>query len=109
MKTQQQTIDEILIWRPLSSRSTRKPLGGRRLFKKLGIDGLQALDAYAPEQHFMLNFLTTELQGVPFSTLAERIQPGVKSHRIQQTRSQILCEVLWNQKDHVPPRVAVPV
>ncbi len=77
MRTQQQTIDEIL---DLASAQFKVPrealLPDDDFFKKLGIDSLQALSLLTRlEQHFNVELPDYELQGVSdFRTLAERIQ-----------------------------------
>ena len=77
MRTQQQTIDEILDLASTQFKVPREALSpDDDFFKKLGIDSLQALSLLTRlEQHFNVELPDYELQGVSdFRTLAERIQ-----------------------------------
>jgi acyl carrier protein len=77
MKTQEQTLDEILDLAAKHFKVERKKLGpDDDFFKTLGIDSLQALDLLTRlENHFHVELPDYELQGVSdFRTLAERIQ-----------------------------------
>jgi acyl carrier protein len=77
MKTQDQTLDEIL---DLAAKHFKVERGNLTpdddFFKTLGIDSLQALDLLTRlENHFHVELPDYELQGVSdFRTLAERIQ-----------------------------------
>jgi acyl carrier protein len=77
MKTQEQTLDEILDLAAKHFKVARENLGADDdFFKTLGIDSLQALDLLTRlENHFHVELPDYELQGVSdFRTLAERIQ-----------------------------------
>jgi len=77
MRTEQQTIDEILDLAAEQFKVPRADLSpDDDFFKKLGIDSLQALSLLTRlEQHFNVELPDYELQGVSdFRTLAERIQ-----------------------------------
>ena len=77
MRTQEQTIDEILNLASAQFEVPRESLSpDDDFFKKLGIDSLQALSLLTRlEQHFNVELPDYELQGVSdFKTLAERIQ-----------------------------------
>jgi acyl carrier protein len=77
MKTQEQTLDEILDLAAKHFKVGREKLGpDDDFFKTLGIDSLQALDLLTRlENHFHVELPDYELQGVSdFRTLAERIQ-----------------------------------
>ena len=77
MKTQEQTLDEILELAAKHFKVGREKLGpDDDFFKTLGIDSLQALDLLTRlENHFHVELPDYELQGVSdFRTLAERIQ-----------------------------------
>lgn len=77
MKTQEQTLDEILGLAARHFKVSRDKLGpDDDFFKTLGIDSLQALDLLTRlENHFRVELPDYELQGVSdFRTLAERIQ-----------------------------------
>lgn len=77
MRTQQQTVDEILELAAGQFKVPRETLSPEDdFFKKLGIDSLQALSLLTRlEQHFNVEIPDYELQGVSdFKTLAERIQ-----------------------------------
>jgi acyl carrier protein len=77
MKTQEQTLDEILDLAAKHFQVAREKLGpDDDFFKTLGIDSLQALDLLTRlENHFHVELPDYELQGVSdFRTLAERIQ-----------------------------------
>jgi len=77
MKTQEQTLDEILDLAAQHFKVSREKLGpDDDLFKALGIDSLQALDLLTRlENHFHVELPDYELQGVSdFRALAERIQ-----------------------------------
>jgi acyl carrier protein len=77
MKTQEQTLDEILGLAARHFKVAREKLGpDDDFFKTLGIDSLQALDLLTRlENHFHVELPDYELQGVSdFRTLAERIQ-----------------------------------
>lgn len=77
MKTQEQTLDEILDLAARHFKVARETLGpDDDFFKTLGIDSLQALDLLTRlENHFHVELPDYELQGVSdFRTLAERIQ-----------------------------------
>jgi acyl carrier protein len=77
MKTQEQTLDEILDLAAKHFKVAREKLGpDDDFFKTLGIDSLQALDLLTRlENHFHVELPDYELQGVSdFRTLAERIQ-----------------------------------
>ena len=77
MKTQEQTLDEILDLAARHFKVSREKLGpDDDLFKALGIDSLQALDLLTRlENHFHVELPDYELQGVSdFRALAERIQ-----------------------------------
>jgi acyl carrier protein len=77
MKTQEQTLDEILDLAARHFKVGRDKLGpDDDFFKTLGIDSLQALDLLSRlENHFHVELPDYELQGVSdFRTLSERIQ-----------------------------------
>lgn len=77
MKTQEQTLDEILDLAATHFKVGRDKLGpDDDFFKTLGIDSLQALDLLTRlENHFHVELPDYELQGVSdFRTLSERIQ-----------------------------------
>jgi len=77
MKTQEQTLDEILDLAAKHFKVSREKVGpDDDFFKTLGIDSLQALDLLTRlENHFHVELPDYELQGVSdFRTLAERIQ-----------------------------------
>jgi len=77
MPTQQKTLDEVLDLAAEQFKVPREKLSGDDdLFKKLGIDSLQALSLLTRlEQHFNVELPDYELQGVSdFKTLAQRIQ-----------------------------------
>ena len=77
MRSQQQTVDEILDLAAAQFKVSRENLSpDDDFFKKLGIDSLQALSLLTRlEQHFQVELPDYELQGVSdFKTLAERIQ-----------------------------------
>ena len=77
MKTQEQTLDEILDLAAKHFMVGREKLAPNDdFFKTLGIDSLQALDLLTRlENHFNVELPDYELQGVSdFRTLAERIQ-----------------------------------
>lgn len=77
MKTQEQTLDEILDLAAKHFKMSRDKLGpDDDFFKTLGIDSLQALDLLTRlENHFHVELPDYELQGVSdFRTLSERIQ-----------------------------------
>jgi acyl carrier protein len=77
MKTQEQTLDEILDLAAKHFKVAREKLRpDDDFFKTLGIDSLQALDLLTRlENHFHVELPDYELQGVSdFRTLAERIQ-----------------------------------
>jgi acyl carrier protein len=77
MKTQEETLDEILELAAKHFKVGREKLGpDDDFFKTLGIDSLQALDLLTRlENHFHVELPDYELQGVSdFRTLAERIQ-----------------------------------
>lgn len=77
MKTQEQTLDEILDLAAKHFKVSRDRLGpDDDFFKTLGIDSLQALDLLTRlENHFHVELPDYELQGVSdFRTLSERIQ-----------------------------------
>ena len=77
MKTQEQTLDEILDLAATHFKVSRDKLGpDDDFFKTLGIDSLQALDLLTRlENHFHVELPDYELQGVSdFRTLSERIQ-----------------------------------
>lgn len=77
MKTQEQTLDEILDLAAKHFKVSRDKLGpDDDFFKTLGIDSLQALDLLTRlENHFHVELPDYELQGVSdFRTLSERIQ-----------------------------------
>jgi acyl carrier protein len=77
MKTQEQTLDEILDLAARHFKVGRDKLGpDDDFFKTLGIDSLQALDLLTRlENHFHVELPDYELQGVSdFRTLSERIQ-----------------------------------
>ncbi len=77
MRTPQQTTDEILDLAATQFKVPRESLSpDDDLFKKLGINSLQALSLLTRlEQHFNVELPDYELQGVSdFRTLAERIQ-----------------------------------
>jgi acyl carrier protein len=77
MKTQEQTLEEIL---SLAAKQFNVPRGELRpeddFFKKLGINSFQALELLTRlEQHFNVELPDYEFQGVTdFKTLAEKIQ-----------------------------------
>ena len=77
MRTQEQTLDEILTLAAAQfkvSRETLTPDGD--FFRTLGIDSLQALDLLTRlENHFHVELPDYEMQGVSdFRTLAGKIQ-----------------------------------
>jgi len=77
MRSQQQTVDEILDLAATQFKVSRETLSpDDDFFQKLGIDSLQALSLLTRlEQHFNVELPDYELQGVSdFKTLAERIQ-----------------------------------
>jgi acyl carrier protein len=77
MKTQDQTLDEILDFAAKHFKVGREKLTpDDDFFKTLGIDSLQALDLLTRlENHFHVELPDYELQGVSdFRTLAGRIQ-----------------------------------
>jgi acyl carrier protein len=77
MNTLDKTTDEILGLAAQHFKVPREQLSPHDdLFKKLGINSLQALDLLTRiEQHFHIELPDYELQGVSdFKTLAERIQ-----------------------------------
>jgi acyl carrier protein len=77
MRTQAQTIDEILDLAAAQFKVPRAELSANDdFFKKLGIDSLQALSLLTRlEQHFNVELPDYELQGVSdFKTWADRIQ-----------------------------------
>jgi acyl carrier protein len=77
MKTQEQTLDEVLNLAAAHFKVTREKLSpDEDFFKTLGIDSLQALDLLTRlESHFRVELPDYELQGVSdFRTLAGRIQ-----------------------------------
>ena len=77
MKTQDQTLDEILDLAAKHFKVGREKLTpDADFFKTLGIDSLQALDLLTRlENHFHVELPDYELQGVSdFRTLASRIQ-----------------------------------
>ena len=77
MRTQEQTLDEILNLAAAHFKVTREKLSpDEDFFKTLGIDSLQALDLLTRlENHFRVELPDYELQGVSdFRTLAGRIQ-----------------------------------
>jgi acyl carrier protein len=77
MKTQDQTLDEILNLAARHFKVPREKLSADDdFFKTLGIDSLQTLDLLTRlEQHFNVELPDYELQGVSdFRTLASRIQ-----------------------------------
>ncbi len=76
-RTQDQTIDEILMLAAAQFKVARETLSADDdFFKTLGIDSLQALSLLTRlENHFDVELPDYELQGVSdFRTLAERIQ-----------------------------------
>jgi acyl carrier protein len=77
MKTEQQTIDEILDLAAKHFKVSREKLNADDdFYKALKIDSLQTLDLLTRlEQHFKVELPDYELQGVSdFRTLASRIQ-----------------------------------
>jgi acyl carrier protein len=77
MKTQEQTLDEILNLAAAHFKLKREELSpDEDFFQTLGIDSLQALDLLTRlENHFHVELPDYELQGVSdFRTLAGRIQ-----------------------------------
>jgi acyl carrier protein len=77
MRTQDQTLDEILGLAATHFKVPREKLTpDDDFFKSLGIDSLQALDLLTRlEHHFNVELPDYELQGVSdFRTLASRIQ-----------------------------------
>ena len=77
MRTQDQTLDEILALAATHFKVPREKLTpDDDFFKTLGIDSLQALDLLTRlENHFSVELPDYELQGVSdFRTLASRIQ-----------------------------------
>jgi acyl carrier protein len=77
MKTQEQTLDEILDLAAKHFKVPREKLTpDDDFFKTLGIDSLRALDLLTRlENHFHVELPDYELQGVSdFRTLSERIQ-----------------------------------
>jgi len=76
MKSFEQTIDEVLQLASTHFKVPREELHAEDdMFRKLGIDSLQALDLLTRlENHFGVELPDYEMQGVSdFSTLAERI------------------------------------
>jgi acyl carrier protein len=77
MKTQDQTLDEVLTLAATHFKVSREKLNADDdFFKTLKIDSLQALDLLTRlENHFRVELPDYELQGVSdFRTLAGRIQ-----------------------------------
>jgi acyl carrier protein len=77
MKTQDQTLDEVLALAATHFKVPRERLrADDDFFKTLKIDSLQALDLLTRlENHFRVELPDYELQGVSdFRTLAEKIQ-----------------------------------
>jgi len=77
MRTQTQTLDEILDLAAIHFKVSREKLtADDDFFRTLGIDSLQALDLLTRlEQHFNVELPDYELQGVSdFRTLAQKIQ-----------------------------------
>ena len=77
MKTQEQTLEEVLDLAARHFKVAREKLtADDDFFQTLGIDSLQALDLLTRlESHFHVELPDYELQGVTdFRTLAERIQ-----------------------------------
>lgn len=77
MKTQEQTLEEILSLAAQHFSVPREKLSADDdFFEKLGINSLQALELLTRlENHFQIELPDYELQGVAdFRTLAERIQ-----------------------------------
>jgi acyl carrier protein len=77
MRTQDQTLDEILNLAATHFKVPREKLtADDDFFKTLGIDSLQALELLTRlENHFSVELPDYELQGVSdFRTLSERIQ-----------------------------------
>jgi acyl carrier protein len=77
MSTLQTTTDEVLRLAADHFKVAKEQLSPEDdIFKKLGINSLQALDLLTRiEQHFQIELPDYELQGVSdFRTLAERIQ-----------------------------------
>ncbi len=77
MRTQDQTLDEILNLASTHFKVAREKLrADDDFFKALGIDSLQALELLTRlEQHFNIELPDYEMQGVSdFRTLAGRIQ-----------------------------------
>ena len=77
MRTQQQTVDEILDLAAAQFKVARGTISpDDDIFQKLGINSLQALSLLTRlEEHFNIELPDYELQGVSdFRTLAERIQ-----------------------------------
>ena len=77
MKTQEQTLDEVLTLAAKQFNVPRAELNpDDDFFKKLGINSFQALELLTRlEQHFNVELPDYEFQGVTdFKTLAEKIQ-----------------------------------
>jgi len=77
MRTQEQTLDEIINLAAGHFKVTRETLApDDDFFKTLGIDSLQALELLTRlENHFQIELPDYEVQGVSdFRTLADRIQ-----------------------------------
>ena len=77
MRTQEQTLEEILLLASNHFNVAKEELSpDDDFFKKLGINSLQALELLTRlENHFSVELPDYEIQGVTdFRTLAERIQ-----------------------------------
>ncbi len=77
MRTQEQTLEEILLLASNHFKVSREEISpDDDFFKKLGINSLQALELLTRlENHFSVELPDYEIQGVTdFRTLAERIQ-----------------------------------
>jgi acyl carrier protein len=77
MRTQEQTLEEILLLASSHFKVAKEELSpDDDFFKKLGINSLQALELLTRlENHFSVELPDYEIQGVTdFRTLAERIQ-----------------------------------
>lgn len=77
MRTQEQTLEEILLLASNHFKVSREEMSpDDDFFKKLGINSLQALELLTRlENHFSVELPDYEIQGVTdFRTLAERIQ-----------------------------------
>ncbi|MEW6211036.1 MAG: acyl carrier protein [Acidobacteriota bacterium] len=77
MRTQEQTLEEILLLASNHFKVAKEDLSpDDDFFKKLGINSLQALELLTRlENHFSVELPDYEIQGVTdFRTLAERIQ-----------------------------------